>query len=354
MKKVWFAVSIVLFLRCGNSSSSDSISDFETTFSMVGEEVLDDELDAILLYSVDSLLIIKKRGKLGIFFSVYNSPEMVKIGDFGSVGEGPNEFMAARITGCTIQKDNSVLLPINDPARNKVQYLDFSHFIATGNEDYHEAIDIDYNIGLTQGIFYLSDTVLVSIPGIDRIDFGRLLFYNISNDSSYINELFPVVLDQKLTPQDKYALYFSHLTVNQDQRIIASAMDAFDRIDLFDFSGMLIQSIITGDSDRIVKTRDIKDDNGLIPYNTQYMDIKSTVKYIFALYFNQDYRKLNKEKIEPKLRIFTWDGKPISELIFEDYIMSFAIDIKSGVLYGIDNYSNKIFKYDLSDVLPIL
>lgn len=354
MKNLLLLTCILWFVSCNYNENSKTISQFEKTFSMVGEEILENELDAIMLYSLDSFLIIKTRGKLGNFFSVYRSPELIKIGEFAKVGEGPKEFKASRIGGSFLRKDRIVLLPIIDPIKHVIHYLDFNHFVATGDENYVDIISSNYSTGLTQEIFHISDSILVSTPGIDRIDFGRLLFYDVVNDSSYVNELFPIVKDEELSSQDKYALYFSRLTVNHGKRVIASAMDAFNRIDLFDFSGNLIRSIETGDSDHLISAASLNDDLGLIPYNSQYMWINSTNSFIFALHFNQDYREINKVKINPKIRVFNWDGDPISELLFEDYIMGFAIDEINCVLYGIDNYSNRTLKYDLSVILPEL
>lgn len=97
-------------------------------------------------------------------------------------------------------------------------------------------------------------------------------------------------------------------------------MDGFNRIDMFDYEGNLVKSIVTGDSDLITKKDKLTVDGALIPYMSHYLYVTSTGKYIFALYYGQNYMEIGTVKIDPVINVFSWDGKLHCQLILSDYL----------------------------------
>lgn len=102
--------------------------------------------------------------------------------------------------------------------------------------------------------------------------------------------------------------------------MIASAMDGFNRIDMFDYEGNLVKSMVTGYSDPIIKKDKLTVDGALIPYMSHYLYVTSTGKYIFALYYGQNYMEIGTVKIDPVINVFSWDGKLHCQLILSDYL----------------------------------
>ena len=49
--------------------------------------------------------------------------------------------------------------------------------------------------------------------------------------------------------------------------------------------------------------------------------------------------------------LFDWDGKPLAELKLTRFVNSFDIDMVNKTLYVFDVYNDKMFAYDLSEVL---
>lgn len=131
-------------------------------------------------------------------------------------------------------------------------------------------------------------------------------------------------------------------------------MDGFNRIDMFDYEGNLVKSIVTGDSDPIIKKDKLTVDGALIPYMSHYMQITSTPKYIFALYFGQNYMEIGEVKIDPVINVFSWNGKLQCQLMFSDYLSQFAVDTENFLIYGIDRYPDRILKYDIRDIFSSL
>ncbi|EON77928.1 hypothetical protein ADIS_1587 [Lunatimonas lonarensis] len=342
-----------LVISCSERRSSN-YSLFEKRYALVGEIILEDEVDATGLYMLDSFLLVKTRGNQGVHFNVYHSKKLEKFGSFGYVGEGVNEFMSARLSGDFIEINNEKYLIISDLNFGKVTYFNFSHFIKTGKETYVNEFNPSFEHGLTQSVFQINDSIMVSTPGMDAKERGRLLYYNLSSDSSFVTDLFPSVKDNNLNAYDLYALYFSQITINKDKRLIASAMDGFNRIDMFDFEGKLIKSMVTGDSDHITKRDRLTVDGALLPYMSHYMYVTSTEKYIFSLYYGQNFMEIGTVKIDPVINVFTWDGEFYCQLMLNDYLSQFAVDTENFLIYAIDRYPDRILRYDIRDIFSSL
>jgi len=99
---------VVFGCSCTDNRGSN-YSLFEEKHTLVGEIILEDEVDANGLYMLDSFLLIKTRGNQGVFFNVYHSQRLEKFGSFGYVGEGANEFMSSRLSGDFIEGISSHL-----------------------------------------------------------------------------------------------------------------------------------------------------------------------------------------------------------------------------------------------------
>jgi hypothetical protein len=259
--------------------------------------------------------------------------------------------MATRLSGDYIEENGEKLLLISDPTKLNIKYLNLSNFVKNGEEKYERELNPNVDHGVTQAVYQLNDSVLVSTSGIDILERGRLIFYNLKSDVKSTTELFPQIKDHTLDPYSQYALYFSHITVNKGKKLIASAMDAFNRVDIFSFHGELVTTAITGNSDFIINNENLTNGNALIPYNTNYMHIASTNEYIYALHYDQNYMEIGKIEIEPSIKVFTWDGKFKCQLNTPDYISTFSVTSDNSKIIAVDNYSGKIIQYNISEIM---
>ncbi|MCC8145817.1 MAG: TolB-like 6-bladed beta-propeller domain-containing protein, partial [Bacteroidales bacterium] len=62
----------------------------------------------------------------------------------------------------------------------------------------------------------------------------------------------------------------------------------------------------------------------------------------FALYNIKD----EKEKVE--VHIIDWNGNPVSKLVLDRYVRYITVDTENKVLYGINDVSENLYKYDIS------
>ena len=55
----------------------------------------------------------------------------------------------------------------------------------------------------------------------------------------------------------------------------------------------------------------------------------------------------------PSILLFDWEGRPLAELKLTRFVNSFDIDMVNKTLYVFDVYNDKMFAYDLSEVLSL-
>jgi hypothetical protein len=143
--------------------------------------------------------------------------------------------------------------------------------------------------------------------------------------------------------------------MKSDKTKFASAMTMFNRVDIFDANGNLLNSYI--DKDNISKSQ-IRNylsstEENLINLDVKnyYMDAWSTNDFIYTLYHNQKQADYSKKSIPVKIRIFNWNAEPMCEINVPDYLTTFTVDEKNGIMYGGAYFDEKIFKYDISSIL---
>lgn len=80
----------------------------------------------------------------------------------------------------------------------------------------------------------------------------------------------------------------------------------------------------------------------------------STEKYIFSLYYGQNFMEIGTVKIDPVINVFTWDGEFYCQLMLNDYLSQFAVDTENFLIYAIDRYPDRILRYDIRDIFSSL
>ena len=175
-----------------------------------------------------------------------------------------------------------------------------------------------------------SDVILKTIPLFPEIKKGR-------KDLDFI--------------VNKYnMLYVSNIGLKPDKTRIASAMCAFDRIDVFKTDGELERSIFNGSEipDNISAYLAQTDSRGL---NMYYGGIFTSNHFIYALYHGQPFPDYGQKPISTQIRIFSWNGNSLCKIVVRDNLYNFTIDEKNGFMYGVDHYSKQILKYNIKHVL---
>lgn len=151
------------------------------------------------------------------------------------------------------------------------------------------------------------------------------------------------------------SLYISTFRMKPDKTKFASAMVMFNRIDIFDSEGNLENSIIEGEDfpektlDEYLKAKQENIDK--INVKRYYQGSFVSDSYIYCLYYNQLQNEYSKNSIPVEVRIFNWSGEPLCKIKVPDYLQSFTIDEKNGLMYGIALFDEKILIYDIKSIL---
>lgn len=344
--KVYIAL-IIIICSCKNSKNIEV-----PLIKMDGIEILKDEVGVSSFYTFQDYVLLKMNKKVGYGLALYHKSNLEKpLARFAPFGEGPDEWGAIRVNGQTLSKNGTNYLVLNDGFKYRVRLLNLDRLIKDSVEVYDYTYDIDSKHGLSQSITFLNDSIIVSTPGIDSKEFGRLKFYNLKADSSWVSDLFPQVLDQNLSPFDFYSLYFSYIHVNEGSKKIASSMDAFDRIDIFDFNGNLENSYL-GESDHyITENSKLKEEGTFPPYPVYYKYSTSSPNHIYGLYYNQLNVEIEQKEIQPLIKVIDWEGNLVANLLVDEYLSNIEVYKDESFLIGIDKVNEKIMLYDLKKVL---
>jgi hypothetical protein len=141
-----------------------------------------------------------------------------------------------------------------------------------------------------------------------------------------------------------------------DKTKFVSTMNMFNRIDIFDNDGNLINSII--DNENNISKRQINEYLSAKEEKLKKVDVKNYYRcvypsnsFIYALYYNQLDSEYGIKSIPTEIRIFNWQAEPVCEINVPDYLTTFTIDEKRGIMYGVAYFDEKILKYDISSIL---
>jgi hypothetical protein len=308
--------------------------DFSEEYFLSGEII---EVDSIGIARVESfssyLMLINYRQPY--FLQVYTcSSDYQYLGRFFRKGEGPNDFL-----GFQIIKKEYPCLWIQDYINKRVKKVniekgfDDRSFNVEKIYDYKKIID-PFNV------FYLNDTCLL----IKDYDVKKGLYYLKYNpEEGSVSEMEYIMYNYPVT----YPLMNKMLTLadvlHPCDNKIASITGVFNQIDIVDL-------------DNPDKNISVTTNNGLVNYqdvvNTEKDDLQEyyfsypvcNEQKIFVLYHSVD------SKNSVQIRIIDWEGNPVAKLHLDKNIRDIHIDFNQKIIYGIEDESERIYKFDLSTV----
>lgn len=120
-------------------------------------------------------------------------------------------------------------------------------------------------------------------------------------------------------------------------------------INIYSLNGDFARTVCVGDElDDISEIEDRKEWNRMYTY----ADLRLFKDFWGVVSINEDKMTFQTgRKKYPSILLFDWDGKPLAELKLTRFVNSFDIDMVNKTLYVFDVYNDKMFAYDLSEVL---
>ncbi len=351
----------LLFVTFSCNIKQVNSADFKK-FNVKGTQIFSDNVEITKLYFLDELLFAKIDNK-NFYYALFDSKSLKFITRIARKGEGPNEIpYGLSYSGQYIKENDQVKIWTYGVNTHILYLINVTKSISEKKTVIEKQVKSLSELNFSN-LFYLDSTRIIANNGMITPNMNRLQIYNpVTNNITKIVPLFPAIEIRKNIINMDYifyrynVLYISSFRMKPDKTKFASAMNFFNRVDIFDDWGNLKYSYIDKDNNN---TKGIINDYlDASEENVKNIDIKefygnsvATDSFIYTLYRHQVNSEYGKVFKPITIRVFNWQAEPICEINVPDYLTSFTIDEKNGIMYGIAYFDEKILKYDISSIL---
>jgi len=326
---------------------------FSKSYSIVGDTIQTKTANTSGLLVANNYLISSQF--IGDhFLKVYDATNFQELGVLAKRGSEENEFPTMTMVDQYEPCGNDDCLWVHDLNRGELMKINLTESLRNQITVVDEKI-ITRTESRFHTVFYIDSLLIVGRSTNSTPQMNRLQVYDPNSD--LILKTIPLFPEIERTRNDldfvlnKYnTLYISYIGLKSDKTRIASAMCSFDRIDIFKTDGELVKSVFDGIEIpyNIIEYLQENDSHKL---NIYYGAIFTSNDYIYALYYGQPFSEYGLTPIPTQIRIFNWNGDPLSKIDIEDYLYNFTIDEKKGLIYGVDNFNKRILRYNIKHVL---
>jgi hypothetical protein len=351
----FFIFITILISSCNHNNKNFNNKEFKKSFSVNGKVILDNNVNISKFFIVDTLLLAKLEGD-DYHYIVFNSKTLNPLGKLAKKGKGPNEFPDVLQYEHHIAKNNQLKIWVYGWNTHKIYLINISNSIKNQNTIIDTVLKLAPQIKFN--FLFVTDNYKVIGNTINTTtDMKRLLIYDIEKNK-IIKEVNPFPKIENNNEDIAFIFYkynwlfLSSLASNPNFTKFASAMLYFNRIDIFDKNGNIINSY--EGKNNITKT---EIDGFFSTEIGNYANIKkyysgttSSGNFIYTIYYNKKASK-SAESLPVKIRIFNWNAELVCELNIPNHLTSIAIDEKNGIMYGVAFFDEKILKYDISSIL---
>jgi hypothetical protein len=155
---------------------------------------------------------------------------------------------------------------------------------------------------------------------------------NINN--KHILQTFSNLIKRK--PETIYTTYYFHMAASKKNVVLA--YNYIDRLELFQYNESqqrVIPILIIGSN------KDQSENKNFDDYISYYTDVDCDSQYIYALFQGKKKDQMTNSTIE----VYTMEGKPVTKIILDRYIESFALDLHRNKIYGYNPYQSFDYVY---------
>jgi hypothetical protein len=340
VKLVFLSVIVITIGSCSNDEKTFFIGNIKVINFEKQRAVSSEHLNVDSI-GVNGVTILGKYLIMNIYgdpylTQIYDLKTLDLVGKFLLKGQGPDDFGYIGVI-----KEEYPHLWVQDRAYKNIQAINVEDLIAN-KQATGKKIRYD-NIVYPLNAFYVNDTCLL----IKSFDINRGLYYFYYNPESG-------VLSHEITMYN----YLITSDILQTKMIALADCMKPDGTKIVSLSGVLDQVDIL-DMHHPEKNISVTTTNHRYSYeyikNTRSDDMQTSYfsypycsdELIFALYENNDTKDAN--NIE--LHIIDWEGNPVYKLLLDQRIGIFSIDFDNGFMYGISIVEEKLYRYDIKDIL---
>ena len=315
---------------------------FGEIIELKGELIVVDTLifkpTEIEMVTKDNLMVMKSRSHDGVF-ALLSLPDLQLINTFGSMGQGPDEFMFPNlckhvdsgILATVVEKTNGKIyniLPNGSLQRNNIQIPKTKSGMSASNGEYPAL--------MTDSILYFAANSST----------GKSVFTVGGTDSIWVNEIQDLALDSR---RKGWANYIGDLAINMEQTRMVYAYKYFKLVKFFDMEHQTVRTVNFEREEFDESTQYIV--NGLDANITHYWGICAGKKYVYMLYSGRTPYQVasdnNKRNYFIHVEKYDWNGQPIAKYKLDQWGY-FTVDEENNTLYLVStNDDSAFFKYQL-------
>ncbi|WP_106831121.1 TolB-like 6-bladed beta-propeller domain-containing protein [Parabacteroides pacaensis] len=362
-KNYCILIGLVIFLLgsgCNENSSPSAnymtldsvqyVEKFPKSITLFDKLPIKEEIIGLSNFIIcDSLLIAYVRDNEG-FWSFYSLNDFKCLGQFLSVGNGPNEFtQPTSVINATFFKEGGQLY--------------------AGIYDFYKGKVYKMNIGESLknkqlSISLINDSIPPTLFNFALIDSTTFFCKKITNDQT--QQIRYILKDGKeYTPDYLAKLNQASIHLNEDINILSTIDQlnnelnlmveipiGLNQINLYSLKDTWGKIICVGN-----KLDNIKEIQSISKWERKYTYAYLRVfkKFFAALYFNEEEKQYQIKRTKlPVIQLFDWKGNPLIELKLNSFITSFDIDFINGYLYTFDYQTDELYKYDIKGILTEL
>ncbi len=304
------------------------------TYTLSGEHMTHDVIAGRMSIADDYILFCSPLATDSIF-TVYDLDITEPLASFGTVGQGPNDFLTLGQMKQSGIDNGDVYTWINDINTIKIKRLNISQSIKEGSAVVDKEI---MTVPLAIECFIVTDSLFV----IKKVDGSN---FNIERYDPVTTDRLSSVPMYKTKIGSLYSVFASCDIYDKEGGRYISAMISANQINFTDPCTDNMYAVCVGKPTTKDEIWDEEEEDVTAEF---YYDLCLTDKYLFALYINRSIKEEYPEN-PVEIHVFTKEGKLVAVLKTDEYFTQIEFD-KYGRIYGADD-NNNIYRYELPEEL---
>ena len=314
---------------------------FGDVIDLTGEQIIVDDLifkpSEIEIVIKDNFMVMQSRTQDGMF-ALLSLPDLQYHKSFGSIGNGPDEFMFPHLCKNT---DPNILATIVESTNGKIYDILTDGILKPNNikiPKSRSGINFagEYPVLMTDTLLYFAANSST----------GKSVFTIGGTDSIQVKEIQNLALDPK---RKGWANYIGDFAINKEQNRMVYAYKYFKLVRFFDLEHNTVRTI-NFEREEFDESTQYKID-GLDANVTHYWGISANEKYVYMLYSGRTPYQVgndnNKGNYYIHVEKYDWNGQPIAKYKLDRW-GCFTVDKENNILYLVStNDDSSFFKYKL-------
>lgn len=317
----------------GNACKSIILKD---SLILNGEIIVRDIFGAIDIEVVDGYVVLITPRKENVF-CVYNL-QGDSLSAFGVRGNGPNDLVNCRLNGQREIEGGNALMWINDVSSARLNRLNITQSVVRGSCLFDKIIS---TYPMSMNAFFISDSLILAE------NMGQDNFHMISYNPLLNKEISSEQLYSPSVKEGVFSYYKSAWRISNDKNRMVSVMFSINEVNFWNrYTGSRFSCSIGP----FVPIDKLVDEKTQLEKQTYYCDVKTTDRFVYALYMNQSHDIAYLEEKPMEVHVFDWDGQFVKRFILPQYILGIAVDADDKMIYGLEEDS-AIYKYNIGNYL---